>query len=72
MRRLLPALLATAVLPLSSPVAAVAPGDDRRRGPDVFPDRIALPVGFQSEGIEAGRGTTVYVGLAPGRLDLAR
>ncbi len=28
----------------------------------MFPDRIALPVGFQPEGIEAGRGTTVYVG----------
>ncbi len=58
---MLPALLATALVPLASPAAA-ASDDGRPPAHDVFPDRIALPVGFQPEGIEAGRGTTVYVG----------
>jgi hypothetical protein len=30
--------------------------------PDNFPDRIDLPNGFFPEGIESGRGTTVFVG----------
>ena len=30
--------------------------------PDLFPARIDLPNGFQPEGIESGKGTTVYVG----------
>jgi sugar lactone lactonase YvrE len=39
------------VLPLA------ASGGDRN-----FPDEISLPVGWQPEGIEIGRGTTFYVG----------
>jgi hypothetical protein len=30
--------------------------------PDNFPDRIGLPNGFRPEGIESGRGTSVFVG----------
>jgi hypothetical protein len=30
--------------------------------PDNFPDRIELPNGFFPEGIESGRGTSVFVG----------
>ena len=33
--------------------------------PEVFPDQIALPNGFQPEGIAVGRGTTFYVGSIP-------
>jgi sugar lactone lactonase YvrE len=54
-RRLLPLLLAACLLPLAAPIAVAAQ-------PDVFPARIDLPDGFQPEGIEAGKGTTVYVG----------
>lgn len=55
MRRLLALLLAACFLPLIASSAQAAP-------PDQFPSRIDLPDGFQPEGIEAGRGTTVYVG----------
>lgn len=41
---------------LASPVDAAA---------SAFPDRIALPPGFQPEGIAVGRGTTFYVGSIP-------
>ena len=37
--------------------------------PDNFPDRIDLPNGFRPEGIESGRGTSVFVGsLADGAI----
>ena len=55
MRRLvvlLVALLAAVIVPWP---AAAAP-------PDNFPDRIDLPDGFFPEGIESGRGTSVFVG----------
>ena len=55
MRRLLPLLLALLLLPLVASPAQAAPSDR-------FPTRIDLPDGFQPEGIEAGRGTTVFVG----------
>jgi len=61
MRRLAAALLAAAMVlvVLASPVAAAAP----------FPSQIALPNGWQPEGITAGRGTTAYVGsLANGAI----
>jgi outer membrane protein assembly factor BamB len=54
-RRLLPLLLAACLLPLGISTAHAAQ-------PDLFPARIDLPNGFQPEGIEAGKGTTVYVG----------
>jgi len=53
-RRLLPLLLVLLVLPLLSGSATAAPTS--------FPARIDLPDGFQPEGIEAGTGTTAYVG----------
>lgn len=46
------ALLAAAVLPASGSTVAPKP----------FPKVIQLPQGFQPEGIEVGKGTTVYVG----------
>lgn len=55
MRRLLPLLLAVLLLTLVAGTAQAAP-------PHRFPTRIDLPDGFQPEGIEAGKGTTVYVG----------
>ena len=55
MRRLIPLLLAVLLLPLVASTAQAA-------RPDRFPARIDLPNGFQPEGIEAGKGTTVYVG----------
>ncbi|WP_090033247.1 hypothetical protein [Cellulomonas marina] len=58
-------LLVTLVLALVATVptgAAAAP-------PETFPQRVALPLGFQPEGIDAGPGTTFYVGsLADGSL----
>ncbi|MDP9417082.1 MAG: superoxide dismutase [Actinomycetota bacterium] len=59
MRRLLIALLTVLLLPLAAPAVA---GPEGKRGGHRFPDRIELPQGFQPEGIEAGRGPTVYVG----------
>ncbi len=62
LRRALLALLAVLFLPTLLP--AGAHGAARP-----FPLRIELPAGFQPEGIEAGRGTTVYVGsLADGSI----
>ena len=40
----------------------VHPAEARSRS---FPDRIALPPGFQPEGIAVGRGSTFYVGSIP-------
>lgn len=62
MRRRLPALLTAATLAVVPAGAAVAapPGG----GP--FPETIALPDGFQPEGIEAGRGTSFFVGSLAG------
>jgi len=61
MRRLAAALvisLATVAI-FAAPAAAAAP----------FPSQIALPNGWQPEGIAAGRGTTAYVGsLATGAI----
>jgi outer membrane protein assembly factor BamB len=54
-RRLPALLLAACLLPLGASTALAAQ-------PDLFPTRIDLPDGFQPEGIEAGKGTTVYVG----------
>jgi sugar lactone lactonase YvrE len=58
------ALATLATLGLSSALAVAQP----------FPDVIDLPVGFQPEGIDVGRGSTAYVGsLAAGavyRVDL--
>ena len=54
-RRLLPLLLALLLLPVVATASQGAP-------PERFPSRIDLPAGFQPEGIEAGKGTTVYVG----------
>lgn len=56
MRRLVPLLLTACVLPLVASMPAQAAPPDR------FPARIDLPDGFQPEGIEAGKGTAVYVG----------
>lgn len=47
---------ATALLPLLAAVPASAGG---------FPDTIALPRGYQPEGIASGAGTTFYVGSIP-------
>ena len=55
MRRLLALVLTACLLPLGASTAHAAK-------PDLFPSRIDLPNGFQPEGIEAGEGTTVYVG----------
>ena len=44
-------------------VVAAAPPVQARHG--FFPDVIALPPGFQPEGIDVGRGTTFYVGSIP-------
>jgi sugar lactone lactonase YvrE len=40
----------------------VAADPARPAGDDRFPDRIALPDGFQPEGISIGKGSTFYVG----------
>jgi len=40
----------------------LAPWPATAAPPDNFPDRINLPNGFFPEGIESGRGTTVFVG----------
>ncbi|MFC5382712.1 hypothetical protein [Aquipuribacter nitratireducens] len=57
-------VLATA---LAAAVAAAGAAAPATASPGAFPDTIALPDGFQPEGIEAGRGTTLYVGsLADG------
>lgn len=58
--RLIAALLL--LLGLLAP-PAVARGHNRH---DPFPERIALPDGFEPEGITTGRGTTVYVGSLAG------
>ena len=66
MRRLLPALLAAAA---TAAGAALAPSPAQAARPDLFAARIALPTGYQPEGIEAGRGAEVYVGsLADGAI----
>src|SRR5262245_55201493 len=35
------------------------------RAAPAFPDTIALPNGFQPEGVVIGRGTTIYAGSIP-------
>jgi sugar lactone lactonase YvrE len=50
-------LVALAGLVLALPLAASSG--------NTFPERIALPNGFQPEGIATGRGTTFYVGSIP-------
>lgn len=46
--------------------AGAAPAAARNGAPSGgFPDVIALPPGYQPEGIAAGRGTTLYVGSIP-------
>jgi hypothetical protein len=55
MRRLILLAVAGATLSLPAVTAAETP----------FPERIALPNGFQPEGIAIGRGTTFYVGSIP-------
>lgn len=54
-RRLLALVLAVCLLPLGATTAQGAQ-------PDLFPTRIDLPAGWMPEGIEAGEGTTVFVG----------
>jgi sugar lactone lactonase YvrE len=47
----------------------LAPWPATAAPPDNFPDRIELPNGFRPEGIESGRGTSVFVGsLADGAI----
>jgi sugar lactone lactonase YvrE len=53
-RRLLVLLVMTAVVLLPATASAA-----------IFPDTIALPDGWQPEGIAAGRGTSLYVGSIP-------
>jgi hypothetical protein len=43
-------------------IAAAALAGGSSAGKTAFPEVIQLPVGFQPEGIEVGRGTTFYVG----------
>jgi sugar lactone lactonase YvrE len=43
-------------------IAALMPAVGGAKKPARFPDVIQLPTGFQPEGIEIGKGTTVYVG----------
>lgn len=62
MRRRLPALLTATALALVPAGAAVAAPP--QAGP--FPETIALPGGFAPEGIEAGRGTSFFVGSLAG------
>ena len=58
------AILAAAMC--AAAVAATASqadhGKDKGKGSHPFPAVIQLPIGFQPEGIEIGRGTTFYVG----------
>ncbi len=61
MRRPVIALLAVVLVALIAP-PTVASAAKSGAGERWFPQRIELPDGFQPEGIEAGRGTTVYVG----------
>jgi outer membrane protein assembly factor BamB len=59
-RRLVVVVSTMLALALAGPPAA---------GAARFPDRVALPAGFQPEGIEAAGGTSVYVGsLATGAI----
>ena len=55
MRRFVVLFIAVLAFVLAPWPATAAP-------PDNFPDRINLPNGFFPEGIESGRGTTVFVG----------
>lgn len=62
MRRRLPTVLtaaALALVPTGAAVGAPAPAG-------AFPETIALPDGFAPEGIEAGRGTSFFVGSLAG------
>ncbi|WP_129336461.1 superoxide dismutase [Cellulomonas endophytica] len=59
-------LLAALALALA---ATLPPGAAAAAPPGAFPERIPLPPGFQPEGIDAGPGTTFYVGsLADGSI----
>lgn len=62
MRRL--ALAVTAATALALPTGAAAPAAADHR--DRFPETIALPDGWQPEGIDSGRGTEVFVGSLAG------
>ncbi|MCP9489681.1 MAG: hypothetical protein MSC31_07360 [Solirubrobacteraceae bacterium MAG38_C4-C5] len=58
------ALLATAGLVAGLALALLSPvASDAKRG--AFPDTIALPDGFQPEGIATGRGTDFFAGSIP-------
>lgn len=58
-RRLLPVIFA-AVLVATPAVAVAAPSS--AQSPGAFPETVALPDGFEPEGITSGPGTTAYVG----------
>jgi hypothetical protein len=59
------AVLLPFVLALAVALVAAPPVQARQGRSSAFPDRIALPPGFQPEGIDIGRGTTFYVGSIP-------
>lgn len=46
----------------SAAAAATSEAGSTKRNPHPFPAVIQLPIGFQPEGIEIGRGTTFYAG----------
>lgn len=67
MRRAVLTVLGATVLTLAGGAVSAAPAG--ATGTDVFPKVIALPDGFQPEGIATGRGTSFYVGsLADGAI----
>ena len=59
------AVLLPFVLALTVALVAAPPVQAKQGRSAAFPDRIALPPGFQPEGIDIGRGTTFYVGSIP-------
>lgn len=60
MRRIAMTVLGATVLALAGGVVSAAPAG--ATGTDLFPKVIALPNGWQPEGIATGRGTSFYVG----------
>jgi sugar lactone lactonase YvrE len=57
----MPIRLFTVIVAVAAAVVAIVPTTGAKNAA-TFPDVIALPKGFQPEGIEVGKGSTFYVG----------
>ena len=54
--------LSTIAVATAAAAIALTPAAGSAKKAATFPDVIALPKGFQPEGIEVGKGMTFYVG----------